>query len=229
MPQKDAWEREYKDPKLVTKDNKPQEDVKRFLKFLKKEQGLVLENLEIIDLGSGTGRNGNYIAGLGNHSIGLEISKTAVEIANSRAKEEGIKAEYFEYDMGTPYLFLDNTFDIALDITSSNSLNEADREVYLKETHRVLKSGGYFFIKALCKEGDQNAKQLIKDSPGKEKDTYIIKDLGLTERVFDRIDFEKMYRVHFNILHLEKKTSYTRFNNRVYKRNFWIAYMQKTT
>ncbi len=227
MPQKDVWEREYKNPKLVTKDDKPQEDVKRFLKFLKKEQGVVLENLQVLDLGSGTGRNGNYVAELGNQSIGLEISKTAVDIANTRAKELGVKAEYFENDIGSTYLFPDNMFDIALDVTSSNSLNETGREVHLKETHRVLKPGGYFFVKALCKEGDQNAKTLLKESPGKEKDTYIMKDLGLTERIWERADFENTYSPLFKILHLEKKTSYTRMKGRVYKRNFWIAYLQK--
>lgn len=228
MPQRDVWEREYKNPKLVTKDDKPNADFLRFLKFLKKEQGINLENLQLLDIGSGTGRNSNYFASLGNSAVGLEISPTAVNIAKERALESRLPTTHIEHDVGLSFPLENDSCDIAIDVTSSNSLDEAGREVYLKETQRVLKSGGYFFVKALCKEGDQNAKQLLKDSPGKEKDTYIIKDLGLTERVFDRADFEKTYKEYFNILHLEKKTNYTRFNNRVYKRNFWIAYLQKS-
>lgn len=227
MPQKDTWEREYKDPKLVTKDDKPNADFLRFLKFLKKEKGLVLENLNLLDLGSGTGRNSNYFAELGNQALGLEISPTAVKIAQERALEACVSAEYLEQDMGSKYPLEDTTFNIAIDIMSSNSLDEAGREVYVKETARVLKPEGYFFVKALCKEGDQNAKNLLKENPGKEKDTYVLKKMDLTERVWDKSNFEKTYGADFNILRLEKKTNYTRFNNRVYKRNFWIAYMQK--
>ena len=69
----------------------------------------------------------------------------------------------------------------------------------------------------------------MKNSPGKEYDTYIIKEIGLTERVFSREDFVKMYGKYFKILNLEKKTSYTTFNNRVYKRDYLLAYMKKVT
>ena len=116
---------------------------------------------------------------------------------------------------------------MVLDVTSSNSLNEAGREVYLKETHRVLKSGGYFFVRALAKDGNKNVKNLLKQSGGREYDTYIIKEIGLTERVFSREDFTKMYTQYFKILHLEKKSNYTTFNNRIYKRDYFLAYMQK--
>ena len=68
---------------------------------------------------------------------------------------------------------------------------------------------------------------MLKQSPGPEYDTYIIKEIGLTERVFSREDFVKMYSQYFKILHLEKKTNYTTFNNRIYKRDYWIAYMVK--
>jgi cell division septal protein FtsQ len=33
---------------------------------------------------------------------------------------------------------------------------------------------------------------------------------------------------YFKIITLEKKTSYTRMNNRVYKRNFWVVYMNNS-
>ncbi|MFM2357391.1 MAG: hypothetical protein RJA61_128 [Candidatus Parcubacteria bacterium] len=227
MPQKDTWEREYRDSKLVTKDDKPGADFVRFLKFLKKERGVVLENLHLIDIGCGTGKNSNYFAGLENKVTGIDISHTAITLAQERAKREGLDVEYKEQDIGSNYPYEENFFDIAIDITSSNSLDEAGREMYLKETKRVLKPEGYFFVKALCKEGDHNAKNLLKESPGKEKDTYFMKDLGLTERVWEKEDFVQIYSQYFNIFHLEKKTSYTRLNNRVYKRNFWIAYMQK--
>lgn len=222
-----VWEREYRNPQLVTKDEKPQKDTVRFLKFLKKEEGIMLEGLRVLDLGSGTGRNSNYLAELGNTVTGFEISQTAIDLARTRTKEMGLAVDYQLQNIGTKYPFDDNTFDLILDVTSSNSLNEKERQIYLTETHRVLKTGGYFFVKTLCKDGDKNAKELLKKFPGTEYDTYINKDMGLTERIFTEQDFRNLYSKYFHIIRLEKKTSYTRFKNQSYKRNFWLACIRK--
>lgn len=47
MAQIQVWEKEYQDPILVTKNEKPQNDVLRFLKYLKKNKKINLENLNI--------------------------------------------------------------------------------------------------------------------------------------------------------------------------------------
>lgn len=223
-----AWEKEYKNPKLVTKNEKPQADTLRFFKFLKKERKFILENKNVLDLGCGTGRNANYLAELGNSVVGIEISKIALGLAKSRSINVGYgQVKYILGDIGRTYDVSDNSMNVILDVTSSNSLDEKGREVYLSEMDRVLKKGGYVFVRALCKDGDENAKRLLKDSPGEEYDTYIIKEMGLTERVFSREDFIKTYSKYFKILKLEKKTGYSTFNNRIYKRNYWIAYLIK--
>lgn len=224
--QGNVWEREYKNPKLVTKNDGPQADTQRFFKFLKKDEKYKLENKIVLDLGCGTGRNSNYLASIGNKVIGMEISKIAVNLAKERALDLNINVDYRLADIGQKYDLSDKSIDLVLDVTSSNSLDEKGREVYLSEVNRVLKNGGYFFVRALCKDGNKNVKNLLKQSPGKEYDTYIIKEIGLTERVFSREDFIKMYSQYFKILHLEKKTSYSTFNNRIYKRDYWLAYMK---
>lgn len=235
--QGNIWDREYKYPKLVTKKDGPQKDTLRFLKFLKKEYGYNIEGRIILDLGCGTGRNANYLADIGNNVIGIEISKTALNIAKERARELNLSVDYRLGDIGEEYEIKDDSIDLVLDVTSSNSLNEKGREVYLKEVHRILKGptsqelrhgeSGYFFVRALAKDGNKNVKNLLRNSPGKEYDTYVMKEIGLTERVFSREDFIKMYSKYFKILHLEKKTSYATFDNRIYKRDYWLAYLQK--
>lgn len=225
--QGNTWEREYKNPLFVTKNDGPQADTLRFLKFLKKEEKFQVEDKNILDLGCGTGRNANYLADMGNNVIGIEISKTAINIAKERAKKLGVNVDYRLGDIGEKYEIENDSINLVLDITSSNSLDEIGREFYLKEVNRVLKKGGYLFVRALCKDGNKNVKNLLKQSPGREHDTYIIKEIGLTERVFSRNDFIKIYSHYFKILHLEKKTSYTTFNNRIYKRDYWIAYLSK--
>ncbi|MFH1292075.1 MAG: class I SAM-dependent methyltransferase [bacterium] len=227
MPQNTAWEKEYQNPQLVAKGDAPQKDVLRFLKFLKKQEGIELGNLTVLDLGSGTGRNANYLAELGNKVIGLEISHTAINLAKSLAKKMNVKVDYKFHNIGSGYPFDNEMFDLVLDITSSNSLNKQECGIYLSETHRVLKKNGYFFFKGLCKDGDKNAKALLKKSPGAEAGTYINKDMNLIERVFARQDFMDLYSRYFKIIKLLKKTNYTRFKGRSYKRNFWLAYMKK--
>lgn len=231
--QGNAWDREYRNPLLVTKKDGPQADTLRFLKFLKKEQKYKVEGRNILDLGCGTGRNANYLADKGNNVIGIEISKTAIDLAKTRAKDLGVIVDYRIGDIGEKYEIEDNSIDIVLDVTSSNSLDEKGRENYLNEVNRVLKTGlnaragGYFFVRALAKDGNKNVKNLLKQSPGREYDTYIIKEIRLTERVFSRDDFIKTYSKYFKILKLEKKTGYTTFNNRIFKRDYWLAYLYK--
>ncbi|MCD4761505.1 class I SAM-dependent methyltransferase [bacterium] len=227
MTQEKTWEKEYKNSKLITKKENPQKDVLRFLKYYKKTKNTELKNLKILDLGSGTGRNTNYLASLGNEVIGLEIAPTAVNLAKERAKNINLKIDYRIFNIGSEYPFEDNFFDLIFDITSSNSLNEKERKIYLSEVARVIKKDGYFFIKTLCRDGDKNAKALLKNFPGKEYDTYVMKKVNLTERVFSETNFKKIYSKYFNIIRLIKKTSYTRFNGQSYKRNFWLAYMRK--
>jgi len=228
MPhQGNVWEKEYKNPLFVTKKDGPQADTLRFLKYLKKEEKYKVEKRNILDLGCGTGRNANYLADIGNKVIGIEISKTAIQIAQARGRELGQNVDYRLGDIGEKYSIDDNSIDVVLDVTSSNSLDGRGRDIYLSEVNRVLKKSGYFFVRALCKDGNKNVKNLLKNSPGKEYDTYIIKEIGLTERVFSKDDFIKTYSKYFKILKLEKKTSYTTFNNRIYKRDYWLAYMTK--
>jgi len=79
----------------------------------------------------------------------------------------------------------------------------------------------------LCKDGDRNAKKLLKINPAEEKDTYIMPETGLRERVFSEDDFIETYSKFFEILRLEKTESYLTVGDRVYKRRFWLAIMNK--
>ncbi|MEI6659912.1 MAG: class I SAM-dependent methyltransferase [bacterium] len=228
MPhQGNTWDREYRNPKLVTKGDEPQADTLRIFKFLKKEEKFVLEDKTVLDLGCGTGRNSNYIAERGNKVIGIEIYKTALELAKQRARDIGVSVDYRLGDIGASYDIAESSIDLIIDVTSSNSLDEKGRDVYLSECARALKPGGYFFVRALCKDGNKNVKNLLKDSPGREHDTYIIKEINLTERVFSKEDFINMYGKLFKILKLEKKSGYSTFNGRIYKRDYWLTYMVK--
>ena len=227
--QEHIWEREYQNPQLISLGEEAIQSVKDWVRFLRKEKGIDLSGKKILDLGCGNGKNAIYIAEQGddNEVSGIEISKTALMYAEKLAAEKKVRAHFLHQSIGTTFPFPDSHFDIVLDVTSSNSLNEKERENYLSEMHRVMKPGAQLFIRALSKDGDAHAKTLIKTNPGKEKDTYIMPGLLLTERVFTREDFVATYSPRFEILTMEKEIHYTKFNDRSYKRHFWVVYLTK--
>ena len=227
MGQEKVWENEYSGKsKLVTKHDEPQKTFLRFLKYYKKQIGKDFSSIKIFDAGCGTGRNSNHLASMGFTVSATDISTSAISIAKNRARQNNLQIDYFISDFGDKLKFDDKSLDLVVDVTSSNSLNEKGRDVFLSEVNRTLKPGGYFYVRTLSLEGDKNAKNLLKKNPGKEYNTYIMPELGLVERVFSRKDFEKLYSKYFKIEKLIKETGYTRFGGQNYKRNFWIAYLQ---
>lgn len=219
--QGNVWENEYRNPKLVSLSNEPIKSLKEFVRFIRKEGKLELNNLNILDLGCGNAKNSIYISEQGNNNkiSGIDISETAISLA----KQAYPSGDFRVGNFGKTFPYSDKYFDIILDITSSNSLSESERQIYLSEINRTIKPDGYLFVRALCKDGDTNAKNLINSNPGKEKDTYIMPELGLTERVYSKEDFISQYSESFELLYLDKETHYTKFNNRSYKRNFWVS------
>lgn len=219
--QENIWEKEYRDPTLVTLSDVPAKCIKDFVRFLRKERNFNFDNIKVLDLGCGNGKNSLYIKEQGDNIkvTGLEISDTVIGHAR-RLTPDG---NFIKQSIGNTWAVEDSSFDIILDVTASNSLNEDERRVYLSEIKRVLKPNGYFFLRALCKDGDKNAQTLLKTNPGKEKDTYIMPGLGLTERVFSQNDLVANYSHLDDLAYLEKETHYTKYNGRSYKRNFWVG------
>lgn len=227
MAQAKEWDREYNKNLLVTGGSEPQNDFKRFLKYLKKEVGAYIEGLRVLDLGSGTGKNSIFLASEGAIATGVEISKTAIKIAKERAAEAGVSATFIEQSFGTYLPFKNQAFDLALDIMSSNSLTEAERAIYLSELDRVLSPSAHFFVRLLALEGDKNAATLLRTHPGNETGTYHLPEVGITERVLTEKEFRQYYEPLFHIHKLERKSGYAKVGDRLFKRQYWVGYLQK--
>ena len=224
-PQK-AWEREYNNPDFITKNDKPQADLLRFVKWLKKGKFLDLYNARLLDVGCGTGRNSFYMAdAYGAQVFATDFSKGAIAMATKNFSHPNI--EFSVHDISKPLPMPSNSFDIVFDIMTSMSLGESQREVYLKELNRLLRPGGMVYLRTLCKEGDKNAAHLLKNNGGSEKDTYIHPTLGSVERVFSEKDLRELYSPFFEILFMGKHTGYQKFGNQSYKRNYWNVYLRK--
>lgn len=222
-----AWEAEYDVKQLMTGDT-PAKSLLVWLKYIKKS-GVRIADTRILDLGSGEGKNALHLAQMGAQVDGIEIARNAIHTTKKKITGLGLDKSICIHhgSIGEAYPYGDNTFDLIIDVTSSNSLSESERTVYLQESARVLRSGGQMFVRALCKDGDHNAKRLLQDHPGDEYDTYIIPEWGQVERVFTREDILALYGTYFEVLNIKKETHYSTFNGRTYKRNFWILYLTK--
>lgn len=227
MPQKDVWEKEYVNPKLVTRDWEPQKQTKKFFKWLRKEQGLDLGSISVLDLGCGTGRNAIYLAEYGARCIGYDISPSAIKMGQRKAQELGVSVTLEARNIGEVYPLEDESIDVVMDIIASNSLTDKEREVYISEVFRVLKPGGVLYVKGLWKEGDKNAKNLMKKFPGKDPDTYIMPGLNLCEKVFDQQSLQDWYE-GFEILMFQTRIGYAQFMGKSYKRAYFDGYFKKS-
>ncbi len=226
---REAWEREYQNFSLLNRAFSPtlQSNLSDFLRWLRRQHNFSLEDARILDLGSGVGRNAIELARRGAQVTGLEFSPRAVAIARERSAVANVSVDYLIHDVGMPYPFPDQSFELVFDVTCTNSLSRVGREVYLAETRRVLAPGGWLFVRALALDGDRHAATLLKRFPGAEPDTYVLPELGVTERVFRREDFLATYQPYFKVVELIKISRYVTFKERKYKRNYWIAYLQK--
>ncbi len=223
-----AWEREYAKPILVTKSRKPQRDFLKFLQWVKKNKHLDLYGgLKGLDLGCGVGRNAYYLARVyGVEVYAWDFSENAIRIA-----EKHFTHPLVHYELRSiaekPYPLPDGSIDLALDIMASHALTRKERERYLEELARVLKPGGYVYVRTFAREGDRNAQNLLKKFPGKEEGTYLHPELGMQERIFTGPELKELYGKYFRVVRMVRKSAYQKFQNQPYKRQYWNLYLTK--
>jgi ubiquinone/menaquinone biosynthesis C-methylase UbiE len=221
-----SWEREYTNPTFISKDPKPKEDFLKFVNWLRKKEKISLEGLCGLDLGCGTGRHSLYLAEHFNMKMyAIDFSKTAISIANKKFQHESVV--YHVGSIGDIFPVANDSINIVLDIMSSFALSSKERLVYLGELARTIKKGGYLYLRTLAREGDDNAKFLIKNNPGPDENSYIHPTLGSPETVFSKGGVERLYGSYFEIKHISKKTGYQKFSGQSYKRQYWNVYLQK--
>ncbi len=220
------WESEYRNPQFITLGTEPINAVREFTKWLRRKQKVDMTDFVVFDAGCGNGKHVKYLVeNFCASGIGYDISQTAINQA--KESKEGLPIQYHVRSIGDTFDISDESIDLVIDATSSHALNANERGKFLKEISRVLKPGGYVFLRTLALEGDTNAKNLIKEFPGNEPNTYILPATEMIERVFSKADLEADYSADYTILNIEKTSGYQKWGNQSYKRNYWIVYLQK--
>jgi ubiquinone/menaquinone biosynthesis C-methylase UbiE len=127
-----------------------QKNVEQYKSYAKLVADHVPEGSRVLEVAPGPGYLSVELAKLGNYKIvGLDISKTFVQIASERAKAANVQAEFRQGDVA--YMpFANETFDFAICTAAFKNFTEPVRAI--EEIFRVLKRGSSAVILDLRKD-----------------------------------------------------------------------------
>ncbi len=101
----------------------------------------------VLDVGCGTGEHALMAALAGCDAVGIDISTTAIRLAEAKARERGIRAR-FEVGDARQLESPGEQFDTVLDCGLFHVFDDEDRQPYVESLGRVLPSRGHYLM--LC-------------------------------------------------------------------------------
>ncbi len=100
------------------------------------------ENLEILEIGCGTGKNTEYLQTIAKKLVGADFSAEMLAVAKQKIVAENV--EFRELDLREDWGFAEDSFDL---ITCSLALEHIENiEFVFSEAHKVLKKDGRFYF-----------------------------------------------------------------------------------
>ena len=106
----------------------------------------------VLELGSGAGNFSMMLAHEGYTVTGVDISGTAVDWANERARSSGTSVLFRVDDVVELSSCSDATFDAVVDGHCLHCIIGEDRAACLTAVHRVLRPGGVLVVLTMCGE-----------------------------------------------------------------------------
>ncbi len=103
------------------------------------------KDIRILEVGCGVGNNLWFAAREGFTVTGIDGSQSAIDWANNRFAEEGLKGEFILGDF-TTLPFGNNKFDIVFDRGSLVCVDRIACAQAIREIYRVTQPGGVFFL-----------------------------------------------------------------------------------
>jgi len=93
-----------------------------------------------LELGCGSGPYSAWLAGRGAQVVGLDLSQTMISLAQERAREQGVRADFRVADIRDPLPFSQAEFDLAFTATALHYVEDLSKT--MKEVARVMKPTG---------------------------------------------------------------------------------------
>ena len=157
----------------------------------------------LLELGCGDGEFSLRLAKKGFDIYGVDISPTAISWAREKAQKYNLKAEFNVGDVLNLKGYADDFFDFVLDGSCLHCIIGKDREQCLKSVYRVLKPGGFFHVRTMCGEIQDEETRKTFDPVSRcliRQGDIAYRYIGLAEDILDEIR-----TAGFNILHSEIK------------------------
>lgn len=140
--------REFWDKRADKYAQRPVADEATYQKKLDITRKYFRKDMEVLEIGCGTGSTAIAHAPYVKHVLATDISPRMIEIARDRAEAAGIANVTFEVqDAGTP-----GVPDASLDAVMAHNLLHLldDREQVIEDIYRRLKPGGVFVTSTAC-------------------------------------------------------------------------------
>lgn len=202
------WDNEYaKGGGHLALSDEESEDLAKFTRWIgrQKDEFPLSQNIKVVDFGCGNGRNLIYLAReFGVSGIGFDNSSAAIAEAKRAAGELPLTFE--ARSIAGDFSIADNSTDLCLDMMASHFLKANERERLRDEIYRVLRPGGWLFMKTFLLDDDLHSARLLKDFGTDEPGTYVHPVIGVPEHVYSEeelTDFlgekflvKKIYRSH---------------------------------
>ena len=115
----------------------------------------LLKQGKALDVGCGKGRNSFYLAQRGFEVVGVDFSKTSIEMGKQIAKEQSLKVNFlcqsiFDFECKK------ESFDFVYDSGCLHHIKPHRRNQYLKTVLKYLKPEGYFAMTCFNLKGGAN-------------------------------------------------------------------------
>lgn len=221
------WNKEYRTSAHLALSDEPAEDLIKFLRWAERQEGRRQLNVtgRVLDLGCGNGRNLIYMAETyGIRGVGYDISNEAIKQAIAASPE--LPIEYKVRSIDLPIDLPDNSVNVVLDMMTSHFLKAKEREALRGEVLRVLRPGGWFFLKTFLADEDMHVAELLKSAPADEAGAYIHPKMGVYEYVYSEAGIQDFFAPYFEIHKLERSFKHIK-DGKAFKRRTIAVYLQK--
>jgi ubiquinone/menaquinone biosynthesis C-methylase UbiE len=142
--------------------------------------GIELENLDVLEVGSGRGGGADYVRRYlrPKKIVGIDFSTKTAVASNRNYVAEGL---FFCAGNAEALPFADCTFDAVINIESSHCYGSMD--VFLGEVRRVLREGGYF----LCADFRPSEKMDALRSQVRRSGLSVVREADITKNVTEAL------------------------------------------
>jgi|SRR5581483_3843584 len=149
---RDALDRQYEKALLMWNHDKFKSEVKQsqlMHNFMKDYEGELAAsaNKKMLDLGCGIGNDVITLRKQGYEATGIDISHSALKLAEKRAAEEGVGG-YFVQAAYSNLPYESNTFKVCYSVGGLGGNNLEYLKTSVKEVERVLENNGIFLFNA---------------------------------------------------------------------------------